>query len=115
MNSYAITSVYSILTSTTPFPAVWAVGVNGTILHYNGTSWSSVSSGTVQNLNSVWGTSASDVWAVGDGGTLLHYNGISWSSVTSGTTAPLHAVWGHSAADGWDGGGTTIFHYDGAY
>jgi hypothetical protein len=48
------------------------VGYGGTILHYNGTSWSSVSSGTTRFLFGVWGTSASDVWVVGDVGTILH-------------------------------------------
>src|SRR5437773_9818807 len=105
---------------------VWAVGGGGgstgaTILHYNGTSWSSVSSGTTQNLYGVWGTSASDVWAVGDNGTILHYNGTSWSSVSSGTTHTLRSVWGTSASDVWAVGyfyngvnySGSIFHYNG--
>src|SRR5438876_3458348 len=73
---------------------VWAVGGGGgstgaTILHYNGTSWSSVSSGTTQNLYGVWGTSASDVWAVGDNGASVQYNGTSWPSGPSGRTHTL--------------------------
>jgi hypothetical protein len=44
--------------------------------------WSTVPSGTTQDLLSVWGNSASDVWAVGsDAGTILHYNGTAWSGV----------------------------------
>ena len=50
---------------------VWAVGYNGTILHYNGTNWSSVSSGATEPLYGVWGSSASDVWVVGLTG-ILH-------------------------------------------
>jgi hypothetical protein len=72
--------------------------LGGTILHYNGTGWSSVASGTTQGLTSVWATSASDVWAVGFLGTILHYNGTSWSSVSSGTTQDLLGVWGTSAS-----------------
>ena len=64
---------------------VWAVGDNGTILHYNGTSWSSVARVTGEHLNGVWGTSSSNIWAVGLGGTILHYDGTIWSSVASGT------------------------------
>ncbi len=64
--------------------------------------WSSVSSGTTQDLWSAWGTSASDVWAVGWNGTILHYNGTSWSSVSSGTLPmDLYGVWGASASDVW--------------
>jgi len=42
--------------------------------------WSSVASGTTQNIHGVWGTSASDVWAVGWGNVPNV-----WTSGTSGT------------------------------
>jgi hypothetical protein len=51
---------------------VFAVGEDGTILHYDGSSWSSMSSGTGEWLYGVWGSSGSDVFAVGDSGTILH-------------------------------------------
>src|SRR5215831_18736214 len=54
---------------------VWAVGDSGTILHWDGSAWSSVSSGTTNALRAVWGSGASDVWAVGDFGTILHWDG----------------------------------------
>jgi hypothetical protein len=54
---------------------VFAVGGSGTILHYDGSSWSSMSSGTSNHLGGVWGSSGSDVFAVGEGGTVLHYSG----------------------------------------
>ncbi len=60
---------------------VFAVGSNGTILHYNGTSWSSMSSPVVEDVNSIWGRSATDIYAVGDSGVQLHYNGSTWSSM----------------------------------
>ena len=81
--------------------------------------WSSVASGIIARLWSVWGISASDVWAVGDNkGTILHYNGTTWSSVGSGTNQALFSVWGISASDVWAVGdnatGTgTITHYNG--
>jgi hypothetical protein len=73
---------------------VFAVGVGGTILHYDGTSWSSMDSGTTNNLNSVWGSSGNNVFAVGASGTILYYDGASWSSMDSGTTSNLNGVWG---------------------
>jgi hypothetical protein len=51
---------------------VFAVGDYGTIVHYDGSSWSSMSSGTGNGLDGVWGSSGSDVFAVGDSGTILH-------------------------------------------
>jgi len=52
---------------------IFAVGSGGTILHYNGSNWSAMTSGTIQGLNAVWGSSANDIFAVGSGGTILHY------------------------------------------
>ena len=57
---------------------VWAVGLAGTILHYDGTSWSPVSSPTAETLWSVWGSAPDDVWAAGGNGTLLRWNGEAW-------------------------------------
>jgi hypothetical protein len=90
--------------------SVWAVGANGTILKFNGTSWSAQTSGTTQNLNGVWGSSATSVWAVGANGTILKFNGTSWSAQTSGTTQNLNGVWGSDANNVWSvgGGGTRL-------
>ena len=48
----------------------WAVGSGGTVLHWNGTTWSPSASGTTNTLYGVWGSSAADVWVVGDLGVL---------------------------------------------
>jgi len=80
------------------------------IVHYNGTSWSSVTSPPSQGLVSVWAASASDAWAVGYGGAIVHYNGTSWSNVTSGTTQDLFGVWGSSGSDLWAVGTAGLLH-----
>ena len=85
-------------------------------------AWSTVPSGTVNELDGVWGTSASNVWAVGYE-TILHYDGATWSTVAGGSTLFgiwLFGIWGSSASDIWAVGyqasGTpVIFHYDGAH
>lgn len=72
-----------------PFYAIWgtsaknafAVGANGRIVHFDGTSWSAMSTPTTGRLGAVGGTGPSDVWAVGDT-VALHYDGTKWSSVT---------------------------------
>ena len=51
---------------------VFAAGAAGTILHYNGATWSLLASGTAQSLAGVWGSGAGDVFAVGGAGTILH-------------------------------------------
>jgi hypothetical protein len=45
---------------------VWAVGTGGRIVRWNGTSWSTSSSGTTKTLTDISGT-ASTIWATGDG------------------------------------------------
>ena len=86
-----------------------------------GLAWSNVPSGTVNELDGVWGTSASNVWAVGYE-TILHYDGATWSPVAVGSPLFgiwLFGIWGSSASDIWAVGfeasvTPVIFHYDGA-
>jgi len=73
---------------------VFAVGGEGTILYFNGSGWSAMSSGTTHTLWAVWGSGASNVFAVGENGTILNYDGTGWSVMNSGTTYTLWAVWG---------------------
>ncbi|UCG88037.1 MAG: Ig-like domain-containing protein, partial [Gemmatimonadota bacterium] len=94
---------------------VFAVGGNGSILHYDGTAWSADPSVTTSDvLFDVWGASSADVYAVGAAGTVLHFDGTSWSAMSSGTSESLHGVWGASGVDVYAvGAGGTILHYDG--
>jgi len=103
---------------------VFVVGGN-TIRHYDGSTWSDMSSGTTEWLGGVWGSSGSDVFAVGGSGTILHYNGSTWSTMSSGTTNNLQGVWGSSGSDVFAVGGYfeerqigrlhgTILHYNGS-
>lgn len=59
---------------------VWLAGEGGTLLHWNGSSWSLAASGTESGLRALSGTSSKDVWAAGLDGTLLHFDGASWSA-----------------------------------
>jgi hypothetical protein len=61
---------------------VFTVGGNWDIIHYDGTTWSSMTSGTTNALQHVWGSSGSDVFAVGWGGTILHYTDTSTTTTT---------------------------------
>ncbi|RME70944.1 MAG: hypothetical protein D6784_15885 [Chloroflexi bacterium] len=101
---------------------VFAVGDNGTILHYDGSSWSAMNSGFPDyDFFDIWGTSSRDVFVVGwgwNGGfydsIVLHYDGSSWSKVLSYPMDEFLSIWGRSATDvfvGVDIG--AILHYDG--
>ncbi len=94
---------------------VFSVSQYGGILHFNGTSWSTMTSPTVNNLVGVWGSGPSDVFAVGGIGTICHYDGSSWSAMTSPTGNNLLGVWGSGPSDVFAVGGIgTICHYDGS-
>jgi len=95
---------------------VFAVGAAGTIVHYDGTSWTEMSQSATNNyLYGVWGSSSSNVFAVGEQGTILRYNGYSWARMSSpATDEALLSVWGSSPSNvfavGTDG---TILHFNG--
>jgi len=55
----------------------WAAG-EGTILHWNGVSWTNVTSPITSDLRSVFRVSDTDCWAVGKLGTIIRWNGTAW-------------------------------------
>lgn len=92
----------------------YAVGSGGSILHYDGSNWTAMSSSTTSALYAVWGSTANNIYAVGDGGTILRYDGSAWSGVASPTTVRLTGVWGSSATDVYAVGYGALLHFDGS-
>jgi len=111
----------------------WATGDNGTIVRWNGVSWSEVASPTVENLNEVHCADADNCWAVGDAGgnideqpLFLQWDGTAWTQYDStplgGISENLNSVYCVSANDCWavgtDGAGAAqqplIFWWNGA-
>jgi hypothetical protein len=105
---------------------VWAVGDDGTIVHFDGMKWAARPSGVRTELNGVWAASASDAWAVGDDSVVLHWDGAAWSPAVGVPAAGFvwRAVWGAAANDVWivggdlsvslpDGNGGAMLHWDG--
>jgi len=75
---------------------VWAVGDHGLILHFDGGSWSVMTSPTTADLNGVFGSASGDVWAVGNEGVILHWDGGRWARAVSPTDGGLFGVWAGS-------------------
>jgi len=68
------------------------VGANGTIFTTSnaGTSWTTVTSGTTQNLNAIAATGINNIWAVGDNGIVIKSidAGQTWNTVSITTQTP---------------------------
>jgi len=65
---------------------MYAVGDSGTILHFDGTNWTKMNSGTTKDIGEIWGTADNDIWADGFNpqtaeSVLLHYDGKTWSEI----------------------------------
>lgn len=88
--------------------SIWAVGDGGTIVHWDGTTWSLQPSGTSVTLYGVHGTGDRDVWAVGEAGTTLRWNGTAWSAVPCPVTPELQGVWAIAPDDVWATGNRDI-------
>jgi hypothetical protein len=73
---------------------VYAVGTGGIGLHWDGTAWSSVSTGTEANLFTVHGTDVT-VWAVGGDfmGEIVSGTGTSWSGEGPDLAPQLNGVY----------------------
>jgi len=92
----------------------WAVGKSGTVLHFDGSAWTSVDIGTTTELRSVYFVDANNGWVVGKGGEIYYYNGAEWTLQDAGTIKDFNAVWAVTATDVWAGGKSgTIAHFDG--
>jgi hypothetical protein len=100
---------------------VFAVGTAGTIVRWDGTTWSPMSSGTTADLESVWGTGPNDVFAVGGAfmtgpasGTILHWDGKTWSPMSppASNVGGYLGVWGSGPSDVY-AVGSQISHWDG--
>ena len=104
----------------------WAVGEDGTIVRWDGSSWSTVTSPTGEFIHSVHMVSPTDGWAVGissriggwamgTGGRILRWDGSSWSIAAEPTTSSLYSVYMLSPTDGWAVGEYgTILKWDGS-
>lgn len=83
---------------------IWVGGTNGYIGHFDGATWSTVTSPAAGTLYIFWAISATDIWLVGQMCTLLHYQGTSWQSVVAqGCTGnkALNSIDGTAASNMW--------------
>ena len=88
---------------------VWAAGLGGKILHWDGVAWEQQVSFTDQPIEAIYGSSPDNIYASGAGGTILHYNGSVWAVVSSQTDQNLRDIFSFEGGDIWAvGAGGTI-------
>ncbi|MFH1120146.1 MAG: T9SS type A sorting domain-containing protein [Bacteroidota bacterium] len=90
----------------------FAVGNNGSILHYTNGEWSLMDSPVTANLNAVEYVSQNLALAVGEDGTILKYINGSWSQVVSPVNGALNDICciGENSCRAV---GSAIIHYNG--
>jgi hypothetical protein len=83
--------------------SLWAVGRGGTVLRFDGASWTQVDVNTTEWLTSVAGHDGDEVWAAGTSGTVLHLAGARWTPVSAGGAAQewFTGVQAPSAGEAW--------------
>ena len=83
----------------TGFYAVYAVGEDGAIYHYDGSSWSDESiAGETDDFYGVWVSQTGQAWVVGQNGAIYHTSGTTWTlqNPPAGLERDLRDVWGSS-------------------
>lgn len=102
---------------------VYFGGGAGTILRYDGNTFTQLATPTKATVFGIWGASADDVWAVGGEPTqpgsafVWHFDGQTWSAPAGFPNIPIASwfkVWGRGESDvrfvGMDG---AVVHFDG--
>ena len=92
---------------------MYFVGDKGTIIHFDGTTWTNLPKVTPYDLGSIYGTSDHDIWACGWNSStgksaLLHFNGVSWTSDPLSNTVATENMWACDSAGvtfAYSGGG----------
>ncbi len=102
---------------------IYFVGDDGTIIHYDGTDYSTMASNTTEDLNAIWGipfvknnpSDTENIFVVGDNGeALINEEGDGWEHSTHRENHDIHAAWGTSWGhfDGYGEAGTNPYNWD---
>ncbi|MBX3212221.1 MAG: hypothetical protein KF850_09325 [Labilithrix sp.] len=96
---------------------VWMVGAKGSVIHWDGATWTSTPIATNYSLQSVHGSGPNDVWVVSTASLIYRSTGFSSGTATfvpqtplfesaqfPNTVGALLAVWAPGAGDAWIGG-----------
>jgi hypothetical protein len=95
----------------------YAIGYDGLALHWDGTDWTFLPTGTTASLSDVWVSPTGEAWIVGSEGTILRgdANGLAPAAYDPSAGDPYWwwHVWGTSDSDVWVSAPQHLAHYDG--
>src|SRR5262249_34609125 len=89
---------------------IWAGGVHGTMLHWDGQAWSNQQSmDPALAISGFWGSAPDDIWAVGTrsgrdfsfASVILHWDGVSWSPVSHPASNRFNSIHGSGRDNVW--------------
>lgn len=93
------------LTGTGPSD-VWGLGATaGSVTHWNGQRWMTMTTASADTLVAVWARSATEVFAVADYGALQRYDGARWTQIAPAGRFAHTFVMGGAGGTVWTGGG----------
>jgi cysteine-rich repeat protein len=96
---------------------VYAVGDGGLLLHYDGSEWKKVATGSTESFLSIWGSSSKDVFIGTDQGDIMHFDGTKWTSLPTGLPAgtSVWTVWGTASNNVYAAGTSgSMVHWNGS-
>mgnify|MGYP001255768820 CR=1 FL=1 len=80
---------------------IWAVGQEGTVIHWNGTTWQEIEMETQANLWSVWSPTANVAYVVGANGEAYRIQGSLVEPLPTGVNNILYHITGTTEANIW--------------
>jgi hypothetical protein len=97
-------------------------GAPSLAMHYDGTSWREVDTGSADSFWWVWADGSGAAFFVGEAGTFVRWDGSSATRIDTGVSSTLFGVWGSSPSDVWIVGGDPfamdeqdiLLHWDGS-
>lgn len=101
---------------------VWAGGEHGTLIHYDGATFTQATTPGTRVVFGIWAADTDDIWAVGGenggvAGFVWHYDGAAWTEVALPASHPgaaVFKVWGLGGDDVYFCGLMgTLMHWDG--
>ena len=95
---------------------VWAVGDQGTIIHWDGSEWQKVDAGIATRITAIWGTSQNEIYIVPISGvrsSLYKFDGSLWNKLFDDIGIYSTTLWSTKSGN-LIIGGTSLLEYDGS-